>query len=78
MCNFCNKHIDSLDQLNFSIERGVAIIELLELTHNAGVDVSSGTLGNSLSVALQHLREAVKINHSLCGCDHHDKLRLVD
>jgi len=73
MCNFCSKHIDLLDQLNFSIKKGVAIIELLELTHSAGLGVSSVVLSNSLSAALQNLKEAAEINHSLCDCDHNDK-----
>lgn len=81
MCNFCSKHIDSLDALQASLDKGTAIIEILDTTLSAGIELSPASIANALSAANQHFQETEKINRSLqidCGSSDKEVIRLVD
>jgi hypothetical protein len=79
VCDFCSEHIDSLDALQSSLEKGTAIIELLDTALSAGIEVSPRVVSCALSAAHQHLQVSEKINRSLqIGCGSKEVLRLVD
>ncbi|WP_345861215.1 hypothetical protein [Shewanella algae] len=76
-----NRTLDAASRVSqvLSVEKGTAIIELLDTALSAGIEVSPRVVSCALSAAHQHLQVSEKINRSLqIGCGSKEVLRLVD
>lgn len=63
MCDFCKHRLDSIDQIQVSLNQSNSILELIEMASSQGISME--TLSGAVSTARRHIEESIKINQDL-------------